>query len=81
MFDLSNSMKHYLQIFINQRFWKQIDTTVDSNGNYDLKPAFDAVNDPQTKTEFVAFAIRNPQELTSIEIRPVTIRDTERLKK
>jgi hypothetical protein len=73
-------MKHYLQLFINQRFWKQIDTTVDSTGTFDLKPAFDAITDPHTKIDFLDFAVRRPLDLTSIEIRPVTIPDPGTLK-
>jgi hypothetical protein len=74
-------MKTTLQIFINQRFWKEVDTTIESSGYFDFEPAIQAIKDAELKNEFVVFAIRNPQELTSIEIRPLTIRDTERLKK
>lgn len=74
-------MKTTLQIFINQRFWKEVDTTIEPSGYFNFEPAFQAVKDAEARNEFVAFAIRNPQELVSIEIRPVTTRDTERLKK
>jgi hypothetical protein len=64
-------MKTTLQIFINQRFWKEVETTVDSKGYLDLTPAHSAITDAETTGSFSIFAIRNPKELTSIEIRPV----------
>ncbi len=64
-------MKTTLQIFINQRFWKEIDTTSDATGYLDLTPAHNAILDAGKTGEFISFAVRNPKELTSIEIRPV----------
>jgi hypothetical protein len=64
-------MKTTLQIFINQRFWKEVDTTVDATGYLDLTPVNTAVLDAEKSGAFTIFAVRNPNELTSIEIRPV----------
>lgn len=64
-------MKTTLQIFINQRFWKEVDTTLEPSGYLSFDPAFNALKDAEAKGEFTAFSIRNPKELTSIEIRPV----------
>jgi len=64
-------MKTTLQIFINQRFWKEVDTTVDATGYLDLTPAHNAILDAEKSSGFTGFAVRNPNELTSIEIRPV----------
>jgi hypothetical protein len=64
-------MKTTLQIFINQRFWKELDTTLDEKGYPDLTPAHSAITDAQTTGGFSIFSIRNPKELTSIEIRPI----------
>jgi hypothetical protein len=64
-------MKTTLQIFINQRFWKEVDTMPEDSGYLSFEPAFTAIRDAESKGEFSAFAIRNPKELTSVEIRPV----------
>lgn len=68
-------MKNYLQIFINQRFWKQVDTTVDTKGAYDFEPAVIAIKDAEAKNDFVLFGLRSPSEITSVEVRPLTVHE------
>lgn len=64
-------MKNTLQIFINQRFWREIETTVASNGALDLEPAVVEISNGWTNGKMAAFGVTVPKELTSVEIRPV----------
>jgi hypothetical protein len=64
-------MKHTLQIFINNRFWKEVDSTVDAKGNYDFSPAITEVTNAQNTNAFLPLQIRRPLDLVSVEIRPV----------
>jgi len=65
-------MKNTIQIFINQRFWKEIPATVDSTGVFDYAPALTQIQDALTTgNAFLIFNIRKPSDLVSIELRPV----------
>jgi|DEB19_MinimDraft_2_1074335.scaffolds.fasta_scaffold07033_3 hypothetical protein len=64
-------MKNTIQIFINQRFWKEIPATVDSTGNFDYAPALTQLEAALAAGTFTIFSIRKPNDLTSIELRPV----------
>ena len=64
-------MKNTLKIFINQRFWREIETTIAPNGALDLTPAVVEVSNGWTNGKMAAFGVPVPNELTSVEIRPV----------
>lgn len=64
-------MKNTIQIFINQRFWKEIPATVDPTGNFDYAPALTQLEAALAAGTFAIFSIRKPNDLTSIELRPV----------
>ena len=55
-----------LQLFINQRLWKEVNTTVDANGNYDFAPAIAEITKAQQSSDFLQFAVRQPLDLVSI---------------
>lgn len=62
-----------ITIIINQRFWKEVPTTVDQFGAYDWQPALTEVNNAVANNGFAFMSIRKPSELTSIELRPNTM--------
>jgi len=68
---LNICMKNTIQIFINQRFWKEIDATADNTGTLDMHPALNDVDTALSNGDFVIFGIRNPKDLTSVELRPL----------
>ena len=62
-----------IQIFINQRLWKEIPATVDKDGIFDYSPALTEVNTALANNSLSAIAIHSPKELVSIELRPNTL--------
>lgn len=68
-------MKNTINIFINQRFWKEIPATFDASGSVDFRPALELVYDAVRNNQLAGFGIMYPTELASVEVRAVYIKD------